>query len=225
MKRFLLPLAMVMLGCSVGLAAGDDLKEKVSSSVSGTVTTWRIYRPVISQPEKNYTKIKYEEGDVITLEASGCDQTGGHGKTWKRYVDPQGPNADRLYHGLIEMRGVTDKFKASPTGKKGLVRILDTGLKNISTGLFRGEFVVGDLSKVPEKDRYLRLGFEDDDYSDNGYMDRNSDDGTGDQCKDLGTSYVVLTIDTKNEKHSAAAKGKKGKEKKGKEAESPAPTK
>jgi hypothetical protein len=213
MKRFLLPGAMVMLACSVGVAADppDDLKEKVSSSVSGSVTTWRIFRPVISQPEKNYTKIKYEEGDVITLEAGGCDQTGGHGKTWKRYVDPQGPNADRLYHGLIEMPGVTDKFKASPTGKKGLVRILDIGLKNLSPGQFKGELVVGDLSKVPEKDRYLRLGFEDDDYSDNGYMDRNSDDGTDDQCKNLGTSYVVLNIDTKKEKHSAADKEKKGK--------------
>lgn len=221
MKRFLLSGAMVLMGCSVGVAADPSTKEEVSSSVSGTVTTRRIFRPVISQPEKNYTKIKYEEGDVITIEAGGCDQTGGHGKTWKRYVDPQGDNTDKLYHGLIEMRGVTDKFKASPTGKKGLVRILDTGLKNISPGEFRGEFVVGDLSKVPEKDRYLRLGFEDDDYSDNGYADRNSDDGTDDQCKNLGTSYVVLTVDTKNEKH-AAAKGKNGKEKKIKEAVTPA---
>ena len=37
----------------------------------------------------------------------GCCQTGGHGKTWKRYVDPQGPNSDRLYHGLVWVPGAT----------------------------------------------------------------------------------------------------------------------
>ena len=112
--------------------------------------------------------------------------------TWKRYVDPQGPNADRLYHGLIEIPGVTNKFKASPTGPKNLVRLLDMGMKNLSPGQFKGSFIVGDLSKVAEKDRYLRLGFEDDNYGDNGYTGR--DDGTGDQCQNLGTSYVVITV-------------------------------
>ena len=178
---------------STVLAAGDSTKEEVTSVViNSTTVKWMIFRPVITQPEKSYRKIKFEAGDMITLEAGGCDQTGGFGKTWKRYVDPQGPNADRLYHGLIRIPGVTEKFKASPTGPKGLVRLLDMGMKNLSPGQFRGQFVVGDLSKVPEKDRYLRLGFEDDGYGDNGYWGR--DDGTGDQCQNLGTSYVVITI-------------------------------
>ncbi len=193
MKRYLLGAAVIVLAYSVGFPAGASAKEQVTSTtVDANTVTWRITEPVITQPEKNYTKIKVEEGDVITLEAGGCDQTGGLGATWKRYVDPQGPNADRLYHGLIRIPGVTEKFKASPTGPKGLVRFLDMGMKNISTGQFRGQFAVGDLSKVAEKDRYLRLGFEDDGYGDNGYWGR--DDGTGDQCKDLGTSYVVITI-------------------------------
>ena len=175
------------------LAAGDSTKEEVTSTaVNANTVTWRIFRPVITQSVKNYTKIKFQVGDVITLEAGGCDQTGGHGKTWKRYVDPQGPNADRLYHGLIRIPGVTEKFKASPSGSKGLVRLSDMGMKNLSPGQFRGQFVMGDLSKVVEKDRYLRLGFEDDNYGDNGYWGR--DDGTGDQCQNLGTSYVVITI-------------------------------
>ena len=191
MKRFLLGAAVSVLACSVGFA-GSPTQEQVTSSVSGNTTTWRIFRPVITQPEKNYTKIKFEQGDSLTLEAGGCDQTGGLGKTWKRYVDPQGPNADRLYHGLIRIPGVNEKFKQNPSGPKGLVRLLDMGMKNLSPGRFRGNFVVGDLSKVAEKDRYLRLGFEDDGYGDNGYWGR--DDGTGDQCKNLGTSYVVITI-------------------------------
>lgn len=188
-------LTVGMLASIASVRAADSsssTKEEVTSTVQGFTTVWRIYRPVITQKEKNYTKITFEQGDTVTIEAGGADQTGGHGKTWKRYVDPQGPNADRLYHGLIEIPGITNAFKASPTGPKDLVRFLDMGLKNISTGQFRGTFVVGDLSKVATKDRYLRLGFEDDNYSDNGYWGR--DNGTGDQCVNLGTSYVVITI-------------------------------
>ena len=193
-------ISMAAMAFTIGLLASsaahvraaDPTKEEVTSTVSGTSTVWRISQPVITQKEKNYTKIKFEQGETITIEAGGCDQTGGLGKTWKRYVDPQGPNADRLYHGLIEIPGVTNNFKASPTGPKGLVRFLDMGMKNLSTGQFKGSFIVGDLSKVAEKDRYLRLGFEDDNYGDNGYTGR--DNGTGNQCANLGNSYVVITI-------------------------------
>jgi hypothetical protein len=220
-SMFATALAVGLLASSAAsLRADSSTKEEVTSTVSGLITTWHITRPVISQPEKNYTKIKFEEGDVVTIEAGGCDQTGGLGKTWKRYVDPQGPNADRIYHGLIEIPGVTNKFKASPSGKKGLVRFSDMGLKNISTGQFKGEFVVGDLSKVAAKDRYLRLGFEDDNYGDNGYSSRNSDNGTGDQCKGLGDSYVVITINAKKHKLPASGTGKKEKA-----GVTPAPTK
>ncbi len=194
MKRFsMIAIALGLLASSAASVRADNsTKEEVTSTVSGNTTIWRIFRPVISQPEKSYTKIKFEQGDSVTIEAGGCDQTGGLGATWKRYVDPQGPNADRLYHGLIEIPGITNQFKQSPSGKKGLVRLLDMGMKNLSPGQFRGSFVVGDLTKVAEKDRYVRLGFEDDNYGDNGYTGR--DNGTGDQCQNLGTSYVVITI-------------------------------
>jgi hypothetical protein len=33
-------------------------------------------------------------------------QTGGHGSTWKRYVDPSSDNG--LYHGTISLPGVTN---------------------------------------------------------------------------------------------------------------------
>src|SRR5580698_10210379 len=117
--------AVVLASGAASVRADDSTKEEVTSKVSGGTTVWRIDRPVITQKDKSYTKIKYEQGDRITIEAGGCDQTGGLGKTWKRYVDPQGPNADRLYHGLIEMPGVTNTFKASPSGPKGFVRFLD----------------------------------------------------------------------------------------------------
>jgi hypothetical protein len=38
------------------------------------------------------------------------------------------------------------------------------------------------------------LGYSDDDYSDNGYANRNDDNGTQDQCKGLGNAFVVVKI-------------------------------
>ncbi len=38
----------------------------------------------------------------------------------------------------------------------------------------------------------LELGYEDDGYSDNGYYSH--DDGTGDQCRNVGNAFVHLII-------------------------------
>jgi hypothetical protein len=39
----------------------------------------------------------------------------------------------------------------------------------------------------------LALGYEDDDYGDNGYYDH--DNGNDDQCKDIGPAWVIMTIE------------------------------
>jgi hypothetical protein len=55
--------------------------------------TLRIEQPNVKQHITNYTGVGFEPGDRVTISAGGCVQTGGAGKTWKRYVDPQGPNS------------------------------------------------------------------------------------------------------------------------------------
>jgi hypothetical protein len=133
-----------------------------------------IGEPDVTREQTDYPNIPLREGDLVTIDAGGCVQTGGAGKTWKRYVDPQGPNSDRLYHGLVQLPGVTG----------GLVRIAS---------------VLGQPRRVPRKADFtdpphLVLGYEDDDYSDNGYWGREGDDGTGGQCIGLGNAYVIVTI-------------------------------
>jgi hypothetical protein len=133
-----------------------------------------IGEPDVTRAQTDYPNIRLPEGSVVTIDAGGCVQTGGHGKTWKRYVDPQGPNSDRLYHGLVQLPGVTG----------GLVRIAS---------------ILGQPKRLLAKDdsadpMYLILGYEDDGYSDNGYSGREGDDGTGDQCRGLGNAYVIVTI-------------------------------
>jgi len=107
----------------------------------------------------------------VTVFANGCVQTGGSGRTWKRYVDPRGPNAERLYHGLVEIPGATAHLVRIQTilGRELTVQ------RGVDPSLY-----------------FLTLGYEDDGYSDNGYWGH--DDGTGDQCKGVGPAWVMITI-------------------------------
>ena len=140
-----------------------------------------ISQPPVNELETPIPAIVFAPGDKVQVMADGCVQTGGLGATWKRYVNPAGDNSDRLYHGLIRI----------PTGTKnsGLVRInsiIETTLTVSGAG-------------VPVPQLVLSLGYEDDDYSDNGYD--NHDDGTADQCLndptngiDGGPAHVTITI-------------------------------
>src|SRR6478672_10318005 len=89
------------------IAAGAIHAEDIQHSTFGNIEQWFISSPVVTSPYgKTYYQILMAPGDIILVSAGGCVQTGGHGKTWKRYVDPQGPNSDRLYHGLIQLPGI-----------------------------------------------------------------------------------------------------------------------
>ncbi len=173
-------LAVVFLGLTALLAnraaRADtfDVVTKLQDTSASTV--WRIDEPNVKQPATSYQQIKFVPGDRISVDAGGCVQTGGHGRTWKRYVNPSGPNADRLYHGLIHIPGVTAK----------LTRLQQFGLKadhQISDPLPSG---------VNAADLFLRLGYEDDGYGDNGYYSH--DDGTEDQCKNVDHAFVIIAI-------------------------------
>ena len=146
-----------------------------------------IEKPAVDQPEKMYPEVQFALGDKVFVNGDGCVQTGGgvgSGDTWKRYVNPGGGGADHLYHGLVRV----------PTG-----RLAGTDVGNTMTHI---EHVVGRPitvtgEGVPESQLVLHLGYEDDDYTDNGY-DRH-DNGTEDQCKgdngnDGGPAHVTITI-------------------------------
>jgi hypothetical protein len=147
--------------------------EQVHCSTAGQITTCRITEPNVKQRLTNYPQITFKAGDSVTVQAGGCVQTGGSGKTWKRYVNPSGRNSDRLYHGLIQIPGV----------ESDLVRI--SGAINHPISIPNG---------INPQNATLRLGYEDDGYGDNGYYSRNSDNGTENQCINLGNAFVTLTI-------------------------------
>ncbi|MBZ5626165.1 MAG: hypothetical protein LAQ69_46895 [Acidobacteriia bacterium] len=135
-------------------------------------TVCRIDEPVVKQPSTPYHMVTFHTGDRIVVNAGGCVQTGGHGATWKRYVNPSGSNSDHLYWGTISIPGAT----------QGVMKVSDVLNQTLTVS-----------PGIADADLYLRLGYRDDDYSDNGYDSH--DDGTENQCKGVGNAFVTLTID------------------------------
>ncbi|USX55902.1 hypothetical protein [Lentzea sp. HUAS12] len=124
-----------------------------------------VSEPIVNQKEFTYN-FSFLPGDHVLVSGGGCVQTGGHGATWKRYVDPASDNG--LYHGLITIPGATGT----------LDRLLD---------------VVGRPLVVPGRGPVkLVLGYQDDNYSDNGYYSH--DNGTGDQCKNSVNAFVHIVV-------------------------------
>jgi hypothetical protein len=118
-----------------------------------------IKLPNVLSSQTNYTSLTFQAGDTVVISASGCAQTGGSGKTWKRFLNPS-PTSDHKYFGKIFIPGVTN------------------GMVPISS--------VANQTLPPATGGSLTLGYQDDAYSDNGYWSH--DDGTDDQCKDQSGS-------------------------------------
>lgn len=151
--------------------------------------TFVILLPFVRQ-RLTPTGITLLKDDRVTIRACGCVQTGGVGKTWKRYVNPSGPDSDKLYHGVMAL----DNFTIIPPGGSakccsssptipGALRIAD--MIDAQNRGFKFQ-----VSKQTE----LVLGYEDgvNDYGDNGYSDH--DDGTENQCQNVGGAAVEITI-------------------------------
>jgi len=147
----------------------------------------RIDRPEVKKAEQSYPVV-FVANDVVEVSADGCVQTGGRGKTWKRYVNPSGRNSTRLYHGRVRIPTATREWERES------VRINSVVAQQLTV---TGKDVAG--REVAPSQLVLSLGYEDDGYSDNGYHDH--DDGTEDQCKsdpfrgvDGGPAHVTITI-------------------------------
>jgi hypothetical protein len=138
-------------------------------------TVYRIDQPRVDLgvPDR-IAAITLRPGDMISITAGGCVQTGGSGNTWKSYTNPLGDNADHLYSGTIAIAGITG-----------------AGMQRVGAALAPKEWVVPyDLPfTVP---LMLSIGYQDDDYSDNGYYSH--DNGDQSQCANVGPAWIELRI-------------------------------
>ncbi len=138
---------------------------------------WRIDQPDPTRISTGYPEIKFHPGDKISISANGCVQTGGSGATWKRYVDPDGSNSAAMYFGQLSIPGVTG------------------GLQPIGASINNSPLLApADLKSTVRTELSLWLGYMDDNRSDNGYWSH--DDGTGDQCKNVGPAWVEVRVES-----------------------------
>jgi hypothetical protein len=114
-----------------------------------------VLLPNVLDAQTPYPSLAFQSGDTVVVSASGCAQTGGSGKTWKRFLNPS-PSSDHKYFGKISIAGVTN----------GLVPI--SSIANTTLPAATGGPLI--------------LGYEDDNRTDNGYWSH--DNGDDDQCKD-----------------------------------------
>ena len=169
---FIAGIGIIAAGVTVLRLSADTAVRCTPTSATRMVC--EIDEPDVTHRRTDYRQISFQPGDRVTVDAGGCAQTGGYGATWKRYVNPSGPNSNRLYSGMINIPGAT----------QGEVKIAD---------VLHQTLVVQPGLRPP--DMFLRLGYLDDDdgYNDNGYYSH--DDGTENQCRNVGNAFVRLTID------------------------------
>ena len=139
----------------------------------------RIVNPDVNVSPKAYPDITFRNGDSVWIKAGGCVQTGGRGRTWKRYVNPTGPNSNILYHGQILIPGAINSL----TNFSELI----SDSKDTPAPWF-GQLVISNPANVG----VLKLGYLDDSYGDNGY--EGHDNGTEDQCRNDFGAYVDIWI-------------------------------
>lgn len=159
---------------AVALAASSPAVAQAASAFCqqnspGSITC-QVQNPTVTQHDTAYPQIQFLPGDTVQVTANGCVQTGGSGRTWKRYVNPSGDNSDHLYFGLVSIPGATN----------GLIRLSDAINKTYQ------------VPKSYSGDLALHLGYQDDQYSDNGYWGH--DDGTENQCQNVGNASATVYI-------------------------------
>ena len=144
-----------------------------------------INQPVVDDPHHffEYKQITFSPGDIVTFTADGCVQVGGSGKTWKRYLNPSGPNSgppSGLYFGTV-------KIEFAQLANSPLIE--NTPLASLTPpipipGLEPQQIFIPGLVQFPNSGAIdLVLGYVDDNPTDaggNGYWGH--DDGNNDQC-------------------------------------------
>lgn len=175
--RMLLIAGLAVTSSLAKVTNADERLDQIRHLSNNGEDVWIINFPNVRQKMTAYPQIVFREGDTITVRAGGCVQTGGWGRTWKHYVSPQGDKSKLLYHGLIHIPGAMGQFER-------LHDVIDRPL------------AIPMKADIAER-LQLWLGYEDDNYGDNGYRDH--DDGTNDQCKGVGPAWVKITA-----RHSAS---------------------
>lgn len=131
---------------------------------NGDTIRWQITKPDVTQQLTEYRDITFNVGDQVLVSAEGCVDVSPdlNRHDWRRYVDPQGSNTDRFFHGLIWIPGasVRDTSTSQPlftTAGTGPVRISSiSGVQGDPSNAELLTIQAPPLGTLPT----LRLGYE-----------------------------------------------------------------
>jgi hypothetical protein len=168
----LVVIAASVLGASETFAAETVQCANLRGGGTPPSISCQIHEPNVREKSEFFPQIVLHGGNRVYFTAHGCAQTGGHGKTWKRYLNPSGDESGKYYHGLISIPGVTN------------------GLEQMSKYNAKYLMIPNSVGNVP-----LELGYSDENggYGDNGYWGH--DDGTDDQCKNVENAWIQIEVD------------------------------
>ncbi|MEW6721106.1 MAG: hypothetical protein AB1346_11710 [Thermodesulfobacteriota bacterium] len=146
-----------------------------------------IYMPNIQQAETEYRNITFAPGGKVRIDAGGCAQPGATfppSATWKRYVNPIDGNGNPFpgHYGQVGLTGAINGLQPIQNYNGKVIDIP----KNLGNPTQLGQF-------------YLRLGYVDTNYGDNGYWGRINmfgvpDDGPKMQCLGQREAYVLVRV-------------------------------
>jgi hypothetical protein len=76
---------------------------------NGRTLRWTITRPDVTKQLTEYRDITFSPGDQVLVSAEGCVNVARdpNRHDWRRYVDPEGSDTDRHFHGLIWIPGAS----------------------------------------------------------------------------------------------------------------------
>jgi hypothetical protein len=148
--------------------------------------------PEVRQRITEYPAIQFHPHETVFVSARGSVRVGKN--FWKRYVDPDGSNTDRYYHGLIWIPGAriryNNQFLVTPVGTS-LVRISSVSPGRNGNPSEAEELVIGREEPQP----WLRLGYEDNPRDKTTYEYCSSGD---EKCENLDNAAVEITITSKD---------------------------
>ena len=162
---------------TVTLSNGDDLLSfpiLVQSNIANS-QDYPFEKPVVNRAWSP-TNIRVFPGDKVEIvNAGGCVNTHGAGRTTKRYIDPRDEDNGcqlnrKMYFGTIAIPGTIEE-----PSQKSLY-----------------EFWRYDKSVIVNREAVIELGYVDDDLGDNDYND--FDAGTCDQCRGFPPAFVVIRV-------------------------------
>jgi hypothetical protein len=173
---------LVVLLLSFSAPAGHPVRTPIKDPATGTEIgeQWYIDQPEVDTAHRDYPEIRYKVGDMVRVEAGGCVKTSKDPIACRRYVNPTGPDGDRLYSGTIRLPG------AEPTTG------LDTEVRIGRAVKVRDVRITAKKEDHDYSDYFLHLGYQDDDYTDNGYYAM--DKGVDNQCNGVGWAWVRVTV-------------------------------